>query len=162
MVFRILGSEDRLPLVSPRRTYRARGGRLPKQVTPIRRCRRRPVPFRWRLVHVRLCAQTTMIYDGTPHRIFRISELTRLIASQLTLISPKSTASLACACRHLEEPVLSSLWQTQQSLDTLLKVLPGETWRCDNSGPGTSVVRGPDPPFENSSAQVGGYFSSGS
>jgi len=93
-----------------------------------------------------------MIYDGTPHRIFRISELTRLIAGQLTLISPKSTPSLACTCRYLEEPALSSLWQTQPLLDTLLKVLPGETWSCDNPGPGKSVVRGPNPPFEESSA----------
>ena len=101
---------------------------------------------------VRSKSQTTMVHDGTSHRIFRIGELTMLIASQLTLISPKSTASLACTCRHLEEPSLSSLWQTQPSLDTLLKVLPGETWRCDNPGPGKSVVRGPNPPLENSSA----------
>ena len=90
-----------------------------------------------------------MIHDSTPHRIFRISELTRLIASQLILISPKSTVNLACACRYLEEPVLSSLWGTHLPLDTLLKVLPQETWRCDNLRSGKSVVCGPNPRSRN-------------
>ena len=86
-----------------------------------------------------------MIHDGAPHRIFRISELTSLIASHLVLICPKSTASLACACRYLEEPVLSILWQMQWSLDTLLKVLPKETWSCENAErAGDSSVCGPN------------------
>ena len=69
-----------------------------------------------------------MIHDNTSHRIFRISELTRLIASQLVPTSLKSTANLARACRCLEEPVLSTLWETQWSLCTLLSVLPEEIW----------------------------------
>jgi len=103
-----------------------------------------------------------MIHDGTAHQIFRISELASLIAGQLTLISPRSTVNLACTCRCLEEPVLSVLWQTQPQLDTLLKVLPEETWDCDNLAPGESLVRvhGPDPPFEGSSAQLYDCFSS--
>jgi len=66
-----------------------------------------------------------MIQDNMPHRIFKISELTRLIASELVLISRKSTMNLACACRCLEEPALSTLWETQSALNTLLEVLPG-------------------------------------
>ena len=69
-----------------------------------------------------------MIHDSAPHRVFKISELTRLIASQLILISRKSAVSLACASRHLEEPVLSTLWESQRSLHTLLEVLPVESW----------------------------------
>ena len=81
------------------------------------------------------------MHIGAPHRIFEISELTTLIASQLALISQKSTLNLACTCRNLEEPALRLLWQTQPLLDTLLKVLPKDTWRCDNPGPYKTVVR---------------------
>ena len=73
-------------------------------------------------------SQDTMINDGTSHRIFRISELTRVIASHLVLISQGSAVNLACAYRYLEEPVLSTLWETQSSLYTLLEVLPKDTW----------------------------------
>ena len=69
-----------------------------------------------------------MIDDSTPYRIFKITELTRLIASQLVLISRETAVNLACACRSLEEPTLSTLWETQRSLCTLLEVLPKETW----------------------------------
>ena len=67
-----------------------------------------------------------MINDSTPHRVFKIAELARPIAHQLVLISQKSVVNLACVCRCLEEPVLSTLWGTQQSLYTLLKVLPSK------------------------------------
>ena len=87
-----------------------------------------------------------MTHDSTPHRIFKISELTRLIASELVLISRKSTVNLACACRSLEEPILNTLWETQPSSFTLLKVLPRETWECRSLEAGKySVVRGLDP-----------------
>ena len=62
------------------------------------------------------------------HRVFKISELTRLIASQLVLINRQSAVNLACACRSLKEPALSALWETQSSLCTLMEVLPKETW----------------------------------
>ena len=91
-----------------------------------------------------------MTHDSTPHRIFKISELTRLIASQLVLISRRSTMNLACTCRALEEPTLSTLWETQRSLFTLLKVLPRENRKYQplRLGPGKRVVRGLDPPPE--------------
>jgi len=62
------------------------------------------------------------------HRTFKISELTRTIASQLISVSRGSAVNLALVCRYLEEPVLSTLWEEQRSLYTLLRVLPEETW----------------------------------
>ena len=85
--------------------------------------------------------QATMTHDSTPYRVLKISELTRLIASQLVLISRKSTLSLACVCRYLEEPVLSTLWETQFLLPTLLRVLPKETWEFQDSELGDRMVR---------------------
>ena len=86
--------------------------------------------------------------DTTPHRVFKISELTRLIASQLVLINQKSAVNLACACRFLEGPVLSTLWETQWSLCTLLEVLPKETWEVRRADFYKRSVRGLDPPLE--------------
>ena len=80
-----------------------------------------------------------MIHDSTLHRIFKISELTRLIAGQLILINPKSVVNLACACRYLEEPALSTLWETQWSFHTLLKVLPQENLEVDCLDEGLTV-----------------------
>ena len=70
-----------------------------------------------------------MIHDSTPYRVLKINELTRLIASQLVLVGAENSAvNLACACRSFEEPILSTLWETQWSLGALLKVLPEENW----------------------------------
>ena len=82
-----------------------------------------------------------MIHDSTPCRTLKVTELTRFIASQLVLISPKTAVNLACACRFLEEPTLSTLWKIQRSPSTLLRVLPEETWKfqklvvCGLDGP---------------------------
>ena len=89
-----------------------------------------------------------MAHDGAPRRVFKISELTILIASQLVLISPKSAVNLACASRCPEEPVLSTLWATQQSLDTLLEVLPEGTWDHLYLGLRETVVCGLNLPLE--------------
>jgi len=93
-----------------------------------------------------ISTKTTMIRDSTPHRVLKINELTRLIASQLVLISRKSAVNLACACRCLEEPVLSALWRTQWSLFILLRVLPKETWEFQHPEPGGNIVRGLNSP----------------
>ena len=82
-----------------------------------------------------------MIHDNAPNRVFKISVLTKLIASQLVLLSRASTTNFACACRYLEEPVLSTLWETQLMLKPLLEVLPGSTWEYERS---TDVVRSLD------------------
>jgi len=84
-----------------------------------------------------------MIHDGAPHRVFNISELARVIAHQLILISQESAVNLACASRCLEEPVLSTLWETQHSLSILLEVLPEGTWDRQYPEPRVTVVRGP-------------------
>ena len=96
-----------------------------------------------------LHAQITTIHDSAPNCLFSISELTRLIAGQLTLISQESTVSLACACRRLEEPALSTLWETQSSLFTVLAVLLDEPqdWKNPTAG---SIVRGPNISLESS------------
>ena len=72
--------------------------------------------------------RATMIDGSAPHRVFKIGELTRLIARQLIPDGQESAVDLACACRSLEEPVLSTVWETQDSLCTLLEVLPRDTW----------------------------------
>ena len=89
-----------------------------------------------------------MIHDSVPYRIFKISELTRLIATQLVPTGRKSAVNLACACRSLEEPVLNILWETQLSLCTLLEVLPQETWVFKRSIYTPHTVCGLDPPLE--------------
>jgi len=87
-----------------------------------------------------------MIHDSTPHRVLKISELVRHIASQLVLIDAEGSAvNLACACRSLEEPILSTLWETQWSLYTLLRVLPEENWGSHSK---TQMVCGLDPQLE--------------
>ena len=69
-----------------------------------------------------------MIHDRASHRVLNIGELTRVIASHLVSISQNSALNLACACRCLEEPVLSTLWEKQPFLHPLLMTLPGDTW----------------------------------
>ena len=90
-----------------------------------------------------------MIHDSTPYHVLNISELTRLIASQLVLMGAENSAvNLACACRSLEEPVLSTLWETQWSFFTLLEVLPEGTWELRHLEPGENLVRGLNSPLE--------------
>ena len=101
-------------------------------------------------------ARAAMIRDSGSHRIFKIDELTRLIAGQLVLISRGSAVNLACACRYLEEPVLSTLWEKQWSLHTLLEMLPEETWGWEHPTAihGARVVRGPNLLLEESNTHV--------
>ena len=90
-----------------------------------------------------------MIDNSASHRVFKISELTRLIAGQLVPKCRGSAANLACACRHLEVPVLSTLWETQESLFVLLETLPRDTWEW----PLGIVVRDPNILLEEPDAQ---------
>jgi len=95
--------------------------------------------------------RTTMTHDDTPLRVFKISELARVIASQVILISKESAVNLARTCRCLEEPVLSTLWETQELLSTLLKVLPEANWDIGGTT-GDNTVRGLDLPVEGLNA----------
>jgi len=82
-----------------------------------------------------------MIHDSTPYRVLMTSELARHIASQLVLIEAEGSAvNLACSCRSLEVSILSTLWETQSSLYTLLGVLPEE-----HMGSHPEVVGDPSP-----------------
>jgi len=87
-----------------------------------------------------------------PHRVLKIGELTRLIANQLILINRGGAVDLACTSRYLEEPVLSTLWEIQDSLCTLLKMLPRDTWDWDAQEPTDSVVRNLNLPLEGLNA----------
>ena len=91
-----------------------------------------------------------MIDDKTPHRIFRIVELARLIASRLVLTNLKSAVGLACARRCLEEPVLSTLREIQHAFRALLDVFREETLELERR-PTEYVVRGRFPLMERSS-----------
>ena len=95
-----------------------------------------------------------MIHGNASHHIFEISELTRLIASQLIPISPKSAVNLACTCRYLEEPVLSTLWETQGSLNILLEVLAEDSLDYTHLMYHRKMVRDLGPLLEKSNAQV--------
>ena len=87
-----------------------------------------------------------MIDGSSPHRVLKIGELTRLVTSQLIdLDGKKSAVNLACASRYLEESVLSTLWEGQPWLTTLLKVLPDGNYHFEDSTPcGDAVVRDMD------------------
>ena len=63
-------------------------------------------------------------------RVFNVDELATLIATHLVEISPQSAVSLALTCRALEVPALSALWETQDSVTSLIThVLPEGVWR---------------------------------
>ena len=61
-------------------------------------------------------------------RVFRLDELTTQIAADLLAISPRSTVSFGLTCKALQVPALMALWETQCSLDSLVKrVLPPDS-----------------------------------
>ena len=92
-----------------------------------------------------------MIGDSVSHRVFKINELARAIAGQLIPAGQKSIVNLACACRYLEEPALSALWETQIPLYTLMGLLPEVTW--DDTGD-IGGVRGLDLSLETPNTHV--------
>lgn len=83
-----------------------------------------------------------MTHNDVYQRVFNISELARIIAHQLILIGQKSAVNIACASRCLEEPVLSTLCETQKSLGILLEVLPEGTLDRQHPEPDVTMVRG--------------------
>jgi len=101
------------------------------------------------------------VNSTTPRCVFKIGELTRLIASHLVLISPKSAVRLARSSRYLEEPVLSTLWETQPLLCTLLRVLPKKTWHIKHKPRSwVNTVRALNLQLEKSNTGTQGCFSS--
>ena len=76
----------------------------------------RPSPLLGAKLSKRFYTRATMIHESTPECVFMISELTQVIASHLVIISKRSAVNLARASRYLEGPVLSTLWEKQDSL----------------------------------------------
>jgi len=96
-----------------------------------------------------------MIQDSASHGALKIGELTRVIPGYLVSINQESAVNLACACRYLEEPVLSTLWETQPFLHPLLMMLPEDTWGQWGNADYTRIeVRDPNLPLGRSNAQV--------
>ena len=93
---------------------------------------------------------------NTHHRIFEIDELVGLISRHLVSTHYPSAVSLACACRFLEEPALSSLWELQNSFTTLIGVLPIMMIMGEVCGRGFLPIRG------SRCLQVAEYNNSGS
>lgn len=96
----------------------------------------------------------TMIHDSASHRVLKVGELARLVAGELILTSQKGAVNLACACRYLSEPVLSTLWETWERLNNLMETLSQEIWLYHTLPSRERVVRGliPDGEMERLSS----------
>ena len=69
------------------------------------------------------------------HPCFSVDEILRLVACELVTSEAKSTAAaLARCCKGFEEPVLDTLWETQERLAPLLKCIPQDVWGEDGGG----------------------------
>jgi len=74
------------------------------------------------------------------HPCLNVDEIVRLIACELVASEAKATAvALACCCKSFEDPVLDTLWKTQEFLTLLLGSLPGDVWNEDEDGLGCKV-----------------------
>ena len=77
------------------------------------------------------------------HACLNVDEILRLIVSELVGLEAKAAAAaLACCCKSFEDPVLDTLWETQNRLLPLLKSLPVDVWNeggCTVSAPAAPV-----------------------
>ena len=63
------------------------------------------------------------------HACLNVDEIIRLIAYELVASEARAAAvSFACYCKSFEDPVLDTLWETQNRLLPLLKSLPEDVW----------------------------------
>jgi len=63
------------------------------------------------------------------HPCLNVDEIVRLVACELVASRGEGTAvGLACCRKSFEDPVLDTLWETQDRLPPLLKSLPGDVW----------------------------------
>jgi len=63
------------------------------------------------------------------HTCLNVDEIIRLVASELVASKAKATAvALACCHKNFEEPVLDTLWETQERILPLLRSLPRDVW----------------------------------
>ena len=66
------------------------------------------------------------------HACLNVDEIVRFIAHEVVVSNAKGTAvSLACCHKSLEDPVLDTLWESQDWLTTLLECLPRDVWNED-------------------------------
>ena len=64
-----------------------------------------------------------------------VDEILRAIANELVGSGARATAAaLARCCKSFEDPVLDSLWETQEQLLPLLKSFPGDVWKINEAG----------------------------
>ena len=63
------------------------------------------------------------------HACLNVDEIVRLIACELVASRAKATAAaLARCCNSFEDPVLDTLWETQDQLPPLLEPFPRDVW----------------------------------
>jgi len=78
------------------------------------------------------------------HPCLSVDELVRLITYELVASRGRATAvALACCRKSFEDPVLDTLWETQEKILPLIKSLPEDVWNPGgyNVGvPTTSVI----------------------
>jgi len=61
------------------------------------------------------------------HHCLDVDEILRLLACELVTSGAKTGAvALACCCKSFEDPVLDTLWKTQDRLTPLLNCFPQE------------------------------------
>ena len=76
------------------------------------------------------------------HPCLNVDEIIRLIAGELVASEAKATAvSFACYCKTFEDPVLDTLWESQDRLLPLLKSLPGDIWSGHGCTVSTPIMR---------------------
>ena len=78
------------------------------------------------------------------HACLNVDEIIRLIACELVASKAEATAvAIACCRKNFEDPVLDTLWETQDQLLPLLESLPTDVWNddgCTVSAPTTYPV----------------------
>ena len=77
-----------------------------------------------------------------PHRALVVDEILREVTTWLIQIHYPTIVSLACCAKFLEEPALSTLWDCQETLPTLIKTLPPDSWELHTGEAENIIVRG--------------------
>ena len=74
------------------------------------------------------------------HACLNVDEIVRLVTRELVASEAKATAATLARChKGFEDPVLDTLWETQNELSPLLVSLPSDVW----NQPGVFTVSAP-------------------
>ena len=76
-----------------------------------------------------------------PHRALLVDEILRDVTARVASVNPPTAIALACCARFLEEPTLSALWKIQDTLPTLIKTLPPDSWELHIGEVEDTIVR---------------------